>query len=75
MTPFEAWYGKKPVAHQLRTFGCVAYVRNSSSNLKKLDDRSQPMVFIGYERGTKGYHVYDPISQQVRVTRDIVFDE
>jgi hypothetical protein len=75
MTPFEAWYGKKLVVHHLCTFGCVAYVRNSSSNLEKLDDRSQPMVFIGSERGTKGYHIYDPVSQKVQVTCDVVFDE
>jgi hypothetical protein len=62
MTPFEAWYGKKPAVHHLCTFDCVVYVRNSSPNLKKLDDRSQPMVFIGYEWGTKGYRDYDPVS-------------
>jgi transposase InsO family protein len=26
MTPFEAWYGKKPAVHHLRTFGCLVYV-------------------------------------------------
>jgi hypothetical protein len=33
------------------------------------------MIFIGYEQGMKGYHVNDLISQWVRVTHDIVFDE
>jgi hypothetical protein len=75
MTPFEAWYGKKSVVHHLHTFDYVAYVRNLSPNLKKLDDKSQTMVFIRYEWGTKGYRVYDPVSQMVRVTHDIVFDE
>jgi hypothetical protein len=74
-TPFEAWYGKKLAVHHFRAFGCVAYVRNSSPNMKKLDDRSQSMIFIGYERGTRGYRVYDPVSRWVRVTRDIMFDE
>jgi hypothetical protein len=39
MTPFEAWYGKKPAVHYLRTFGCVVYVKNTKPNLKKLEDR------------------------------------
>jgi hypothetical protein len=39
-TLLEVWYGKKSVMHHLRTFGCVAYVRNTSPNLKKLDGRS-----------------------------------
>lgn len=47
MTPFEAWYGKKPAAHHLRTFGCIAHVKNTSPHLKKLDDRSTKMIFVG----------------------------
>jgi transposase InsO family protein len=75
MAPYEAWYGKKPVVHHLRTFGYIAYVKNTSPNLKKLDDRSHTIVFIGYERGTKGYRVYDPSTGRVHVPRDVVFDE
>uniref|UniRef100_A0A0A9HJS9 Retroviral polymerase SH3-like domain-containing protein n=1 Tax=Arundo donax TaxID=35708 RepID=A0A0A9HJS9_ARUDO len=41
----------------------------------KLDDRSIPVVFIGYEAGTKAYRVFDPVSQRVHVTRDLIFDE
>jgi hypothetical protein len=62
-TPFEAWFGKKPVVHHLRTFGCVAHMKNTSPHLKKLDDRSSMMIFIGYEPGTKGYRVYDPVTR------------
>jgi hypothetical protein len=29
MTPFEAWHGRKPVVHHLRTFRCIVYVRNT----------------------------------------------
>ena len=41
----------------------------------KLDDRSKPNVFIEYAEGAKAYHVLDPVSQRVRVARDVVFDE
>jgi transposase InsO family protein len=27
-TPYEAWHGRKLAVHYLRTFGCLAYVRN-----------------------------------------------
>jgi hypothetical protein len=60
MTPYEAYHGRKPVVHHLRTFSCVAFVKDTTPNLKKLDDRSRPMMFVRYEQGTKGYHVYDP---------------
>lgn len=44
-------------------------------HLKKLEDRSKMMVFLGYEPGTKGYRVYDPDANRVVITRDAVFDE
>jgi hypothetical protein len=43
--------------------------------MKKLDDRSHPMIFMGYEQGTKGYRVYDPVTYRVHVLRDIVLDD
>lgn len=75
MTSFKAWHGKKEAVHHLRKFGCIIYVRNTMSHLKKLDDRSRKMIFIGYERVSKAYHAYDPIVKCVHVTRDVVFNE
>jgi hypothetical protein len=74
-TPFEAWYGKRPAVHYLRTFGCVVHVKNTTPNLKKLDDRRKPMIYICYEPGSKAYRAYDPVAKKVNVSRDMVFDE
>jgi hypothetical protein len=74
-TPFEVWYGKRPAVHHLKTFGCIVYVRNTKPLLKKLDDRGRKMIFVGYERGTKAYRAYDPVTKKVTITRDVVFDE
>jgi hypothetical protein len=46
-TPFEAWYGKRPHVHYLRTFGCMGHVKYTRPHLKKLDDRSTKMIFVG----------------------------
>jgi hypothetical protein len=74
-TPYEAWYGHKPAVHFLRTFGCVAHVKVAGGHLRKLDDRSTPMVLIGYEPGTKAYRLYNPVTDRVHVSRDVVFEE
>ena len=74
-TPYEVWYGKKPGVKHLRTFGCVAYVKRVGPRISKLSDRSVPGVFLGYETGTKGYRVYDPVKDKLMVSRDIIFDE
>ena len=67
--------GSAPGVHHLWTFGCVAHVKNTTPNLKKLDDRSRRMIFIGYEPGSKAYRVYDLATQRVHISHDIIFDE
>jgi hypothetical protein len=53
----------------------IIYVKNPKPHLKKLDDRSTKMVFIGYEEGSKAYRTYDPCTGCMHITRDAVFDE
>jgi hypothetical protein len=67
MIPFEAWHGKKPVVHHIKTFNCIVYVCNTVPHLKKLEDRGRKMVFIGYEEGTKAYCAYDSITECIHV--------
>lgn len=74
-TPYEAWYRRHPNVHYFRTFGSVVHVKVVKPNLRKLDDRSVPMVFFGYELGSKAYRVYDPVGNRVHVSRDVMFDE
>jgi hypothetical protein len=54
-TPFEAWNGRKPHLGHLRVFGCIAHVKSVGPHMKKLEDRSQPMVYLGVEEGSKAY--------------------
>ncbi|KAG6497564.1 hypothetical protein ZIOFF_045465 [Zingiber officinale] len=74
-TPFEAWMGRKPHLAHLRVFGCVAYVKNTTPHLKKLDDRSSPMVYLGVEEGCKAHRLFDPRHDKLQVSRDVVFQE
>lgn len=71
-TPYEAWHDRKPSVHHLRTFGCHVKV---GPGISKLSDRSTPMVFIGYETGSKGYRVYDPIAKELHISCDVIFEE
>ncbi|XP_066396457.1 uncharacterized protein [Miscanthus floridulus] len=66
---------RKPGIKHLRTFGCVAYAKKASLGISKLTNRSTPGVFFGYEPGTKGYRIYDPVKDKLMVTRDVIFDE
>ncbi|CAA0812904.1 cysteine-rich RLK (RECEPTOR-like protein kinase) 8 [Striga hermonthica] len=75
MTPFEAWHGGQPDVSFLRTFGCICHVKKTKPFLFKLEDRSTPMVFLGYKEGSKAYRLYNPRGGKVVVSRDVVFDE
>jgi hypothetical protein len=68
-------HNKKPKVYHLRTFGCVVHVKKIGPGISKLTDTSTKMVFIGYETGTKGYRVYDPIAKKLHISRDVIFEE
>jgi hypothetical protein len=53
---------------------CVAHVKKVKSHITKLEDRSVQMVLFGYE-GSKAYRVYNPTTNKVYVTRDVMFEE
>jgi hypothetical protein len=75
MTPFEPWHGKKPRVEHMKTFGCIVHVKKVGPGITKLSDRSTKMVFLGYESGTKGYRVFDPVNNRLHVSQDVVFEE
>ena len=53
--PYEKWTGRKPCVENLRVFGSIVHVKAIGEKLKNLDDRSKPMVFISYAKGSKAY--------------------
>lgn len=75
MTPYEACSGRKPTVDHWRTFGCVAHVKIVGGHIRKLVDRSTPMVMIGYEKGSKAYCPYNPVTRKAVVSRYVAFEE
>nr|GFC45448.1 zinc finger, CCHC-type [Tanacetum cinerariifolium] len=74
-TPYETLYNRKPNLENLRIFGCTAYAKITIPHLKKLDDRSIPLVYLGVEEGSKACRLYDPIAKKKHVSRDVKFME
>ena len=75
-TPYELWYGKRPNVQHLRTWGCLAFVKKEGTHVgNKIDPKSTPMVFLGYEQEDQGYIVYDTVSKRAYVRRNVKFDE
>lgn len=74
-TPEEAWSGIKPSVAYFRVFGCVSHVHIPDSKRIKLDDKSKRCVLLGVSDESKAYRLYDPNSQKIIISRDVVFEE
>ncbi|PKI67066.1 hypothetical protein CRG98_012604 [Punica granatum] len=74
-TPYEAWNGVNPVVKNLRVFGCLCYSHVPQTKRSKLDEKSEPGIFVGYSLQSKDYRVFHPQTDRVIVSRDVVFME
>nr|GEV11865.1 ribonuclease H-like domain, reverse transcriptase, RNA-dependent DNA polymerase [Tanacetum cinerariifolium] len=70
-TPYEALCNRNPNLENLRIFGCTTYAKITIPHLKKLDDRSIPMIYLGVEEGLKACRLYDPEGKRKHVSRDV----
>ena len=74
-TPHEKWTGRKPSMDHIMIFGLIVHVKQMKGHLSKLEDRSKPMIFIGYELGSKAYWCFDPVNSKVIISHDVIFQE
>ncbi|KAJ9542758.1 hypothetical protein OSB04_029264 [Centaurea solstitialis] len=75
VTPYEKFYGQKPNLEGLKVFGCVAYERIVSKHLKKLDDRSRPLVYFGKEPGSGGVRLFNPEENKIIISCNVSYNE
>jgi len=73
--PEEAWSGQKQTVTHMRVFGCVAYAHVPDQLRKKLDNKGEKCVFIGYCDESKAYKLYNPSTKKLIISRDVQFIE
>ena len=59
----------------LRNFGCIAYAYVPETKRKKLDDCGEKCIFIRSNEESKAYKLYNPLTDKVVVSRDVIFNE
>ena len=71
----EAWSGVKPLVEHFRVFRCMSHVHVLDNKRTKLDDKSLSCVLLGVSEGSKAYRLYDPTSQRIIISRNVVLKE
>ncbi|GBM93466.1 Retrovirus-related Pol polyprotein from transposon TNT 1-94 [Araneus ventricosus] len=73
-TPHELWTGKSTSLNHLRIFGSEAYMHVPENLRKKLEPNSKKVIFVGYEKESKNYRLFDPVAKTIKVLRNVVFN-
>ena len=57
----------------MHIFGCEAYIHIPKQNRRKLDDKAEKLIFIGYSEQSKAYRFLNPRTEQIKISRDVIF--
>jgi hypothetical protein len=73
LSPYEKLYNTSPNYQKLKVFGCLCFPLLRPYGLHKLDFRSKPCIFLGYQFA--GYKCLDPVTNRAYLSRHVVFVE
>ncbi|GBP45102.1 Retrovirus-related Pol polyprotein from transposon TNT 1-94 [Eumeta japonica] len=71
-TPFEIWTGRKPDVSHLRIFGSTIMVHVPKQKRLKWDRKAEKCILVGYSNDVKGYRIYNPKSNVITTSRDVI---
>ena len=74
-TPFELWFKTKPIVSHYKTFGTMAYIFIDKSLRTKFQSKGTPVIFVGYSATSKGWRFWNPLTDRVSESSDVIFDE
>lgn len=76
--PYELWFEKNLIKEEIqrfKVFGCRVWSLITEESRAKLDARAEECIFVGHERGMKGFRLWSLNRQKILVARDVVFEE
>jgi hypothetical protein len=65
----------KPEVGHFRIFRCQVYFHVPKEKRTKLDPSGKKGTFVGYSESSKAYQIYIPGQRQIKVSRDVTFEE
>lgn len=73
--PDELFYNSKIDLSGLKIFGSTVMVHTPREKRRKWDKKSKMMIFVGYDKNTKGYRCIDRTNGKLTISRDVKFQE
>ncbi|KAJ9523409.1 hypothetical protein QJQ45_005317 [Haematococcus lacustris] len=73
VTPWEAFYHRKPNLSALRVFGATAWVFVTQPNRNKLQPKAVKGILLGYAVGSKAYKLW--VNGRLIISKDVQIDE
>lgn len=73
VTPYEAFYKRKPDVSNLKVFGSPAYAHIPRQHRNKLQAKAEKGVLVGYSTDKKAYRLY--MANRIITSRDVAVDE
>ncbi|MCI08950.1 retrovirus-related pol polyprotein from transposon tnt 1-94, partial [Trifolium medium] len=70
----ETWLDRKPLVSHLKVFGSSCYKHILDAKRKKLEDKSEPMILVGYHN-IGAYKLMNPVTKKMSFSRDVVVME
>jgi hypothetical protein len=75
VTPEEKWNGRKPDISNFKIFGSECWGHILNDKRKKLEPKSHKCIFIGYNKDSKDYMLFDTSTHGVIIWFDVQFNE
>lgn len=73
--PEEKWTGRKVNLSYIKLFGSPVMVHIPKEKRKKLDPKSEKLIFVGYDSKSKAYRCINTTNRKLTISRDVKFHE
>nr|GFA73381.1 retrovirus-related Pol polyprotein from transposon TNT 1-94 [Tanacetum cinerariifolium] len=74
-TPYELINKRKPNIKFFRVFGCRCYLLNDYEDVRKLKEKGDIRVFVGYSKESAAFRIYNKRSRKIHESMNVNFDE
>nr|GEU50901.1 hypothetical protein [Tanacetum cinerariifolium] len=74
-TPYELMNKRKPKIKFFHVFGCRCYLLNNYEDVRKLKEKGDIGVFVGYSKESAAFRIYNKRTHKIHETVNVNFDE